>query len=114
MKDFMKRKLLKFFFGCSVILFYSCKTDIRKIKEDRSQYLNKEVNVEGVVNAIIPLTGIYELKQDNATIYVYTPIELPNEEEKIVVKGIVKEKKLEAGGVRLLNEVYIQEVKRYK
>jgi hypothetical protein len=94
------------------ICFTSCKTDIKDIKLNRSEFLGKEVTVEGVVSGNIPMSGIYELKQDDATIYVYTQNELPEEGWEIKVTGIVKENKLELGFLKVLNEAYIEEKTR--
>jgi hypothetical protein len=106
----MKKKLL--LFSIPVLFFISCNTNIKKIKEKRSDYLNKEVSVEGTVTSSGTFPRIYEIKQDEATIYVFTEKELPNEEEKITVTGVVKEKKMEIGGFRLMNELYIEEKSR--
>jgi hypothetical protein len=94
------------------IIFTSCKTDIKDIKLNRSEYLGKEVTVKGVVSGGIPMSGIYELKQDDATIYVYTQNELPEEGWEIKVTGVVKENKLELGFLKVLNEAYIEEKSR--
>ncbi|MFM7766187.1 MAG: hypothetical protein ACKO6I_11075 [Sphingomonadales bacterium] len=108
----MKNISLRLVTALSVLVFFSCNTDIRKIREGRSNYIDKEVTVEGTVSSAIPLSGIFELKQDNATIYVHTQNDLPNKDEKITVKGIVKEKKIEYNGLQLINEVYIEEISR--
>ena len=94
------------------ICLTSCKTDIKEIKLNRSEFLGKEVTVEGVVSGGIPMSGIYELKQDDATIYVYTQNELPEEGWEIKVTGIVKENKLEFGFIKVFNEAYIEEKAR--
>ncbi len=90
----------------------SCKTDIKDIKLNRGEYLGKEVTIEGVVSGSIPMSGIYELKQDNASIYVYTQHELPEDGWEINVTGIVKENKLELGFIKVLNAAYIEEKSR--
>ena len=94
------------------IIFTSCKTDIKEIKLNRSEYLGKEVTVKGVVSGSIPMSGIYELKQDDATIYVYTKNELPEEGWEINITGVVKENKVELGFIKVLNEAYIEEKTR--
>ena len=94
------------------ISLVSCKTDIKEIKLNRTEFLGKEVTVEGVVSGGIPMSGIYELKQDDATIYVYSQNELPEEGWEIKVTGVVKENKVELGFIKVLNESYIEEISR--
>lgn len=95
-----------------LILFTACTTDIKDIKLNRNEYLNKEVTVNGVVSGSIPMSGIYELKQEDVTIYVYTKNNLPDEGLELKVTGIVKENKLELGFLKILDEAYIEEVSR--
>jgi hypothetical protein len=99
-------------YATPLLFLISCNTSIKKIKEKRSDYLNKEVSVDGIVSSTIPFSGIYEMKEDETTIYVYTENEMPNEEEKITITGVVKEKKMEIGGFKLMNELYIEEKSR--
>jgi hypothetical protein len=105
-------KINYFLFALLFLFFTSCKTDIKDIKLNRSEFLGKEVTVEGVVSGSIPMSGIYELKQDDATIYVYTQNELPEEGWEIKVTGVVKENKVELGFIKVLNEAYIEEKTR--
>lgn len=94
------------------ISIVSCTTDIKDIKLNRNEYLNKEVTVKGVVSGSIPMSGIYELKQDDVTMYVYTKNNLPDEGLELKVTGIVKENKVELGFLKILDEAYIEEVSR--
>ena len=95
-----------------VVLITSCTTKVKDIKEKRNNYLNKDVTVNGKVEITIPLTGIYQLNDDGSTIYVKTEGDLPNEGEIFKVSGKVKEQKFEFGGLRLINELYIEEKER--
>jgi hypothetical protein len=106
----MKNLLIPIF---AILLFFTaCTTDIKDIKLNRNEYLNKEVTVKGVVSGSIPMSGIYELKQDDVTMYVYTKNNLPDEGLELKVTGIVKENKVELGFLKILDEAYIEEVSR--
>jgi len=106
----MKNLLLLVF--VLLLCLTACNTDIKDIKLNRNDYLNKEVTVNGVVSGSIPMSGIYELKQDDVTIYVYTKNNLPDEGLELKVTGIVKENKVELGFLKILDEAYIEEVSR--
>jgi hypothetical protein len=91
---------------------FSCKTDISKIKENRSDYLGENVKIEGTVNITVPFTKIYEVKDETGTIYVEASSDLPNKDQKYTIKGIVREKKIGIEGFNLVNELYIEESNR--
>lgn len=95
-----------------VLCLSSCTTKIKDIREKRNEFLNKEVTIEGKVDGNIPLTRYYKVKDEEESIYVKAANELPNDGEKIKVRGKVKEEKIEFAGFRLLNEIYIEEISR--
>ncbi len=95
-----------------ILLLASCTTKIQDIKEKRSDYLGKKLKIEGTVNMTIPFTKIYEVKDETGTIYVETSSALPDKDQKFVIKGIVREKKIGFEGFNLVNELYIEETSR--
>jgi hypothetical protein len=102
-------------FICSLLsLFFlaSCTTDIKDIKENRSDYLGKEVTIKGTVLSTVPFTKIYEVKDETGSLYVNTPNELPDKDGAYKIRGVIKEKKLGVGGLNLINELYLEESSR--
>ena len=96
----------------SLLFLASCTTDIKEIKENRTDYLGEKVKIEGTVNMNIPFTKIYKIKDETGTIYVEASSDLPNKDQKYTVKGIVREKKVGIEGLNLINELYIEETER--
>lgn len=96
----------------AVLTLVSCTTDIQTIREERPDYLEKKVSIEGVVTMTLPIVNIYEIKDKTGQIYVQSTQELPNKDQKYTIEGIVREKKIEAAGISFMNELYVEELKR--
>ena len=90
----------------------SCTTDIKDIKENRSDYLGKEVTIKGTVVSTVPFTKIYEVKDATGSLYVNTPNEMPDKDGLYKIRGIVKEKKIGVAGLNLIDEIYLEETSR--
>lgn len=90
----------------------SCTTDIKEIKENRTDYLGKEVTIKGTVVSTVPFTKIYEVKDETGRLYVNTANELPDKDGAYKIRGVVKEKKVGVGGLNLIDELYLEETKR--
>lgn len=90
----------------------SCTTDIKDIKENRSDYLGKEVTIKGTVVSTVPFTKIYEVKDATGSLYVNTPNEMPDKDGLYKIRGIVKEKKIGVAGLNFIDEMYLEETSR--
>lgn len=96
----------------SLLFLASCATDIKEIKENRTDYLGKEVTIKGTVVSTVPFTKIYEVKDETGSLYVNTPNELPDKDGAYRIRGVVKEKKVGVGGLNLIDELYLEESSR--
>ncbi len=96
----------------SLLFLASCTTDIKEIKENRTDYLGKEVTIKGTVVSTVPFTKIYEVKDETGSLYVNTPNELPDKDGAYRIRGVVKEKKVGVAGLNLIDELYLEESSR--
>lgn len=96
----------------SLVVLSSCTTDIKEIKENRSDYLGKEVTIKGTVISTVPFTKIYEVKDETGSLYVNTPNELPDKDGAYKIRGVVKEKKVGVAGLNFIDEIYLEETSR--
>jgi hypothetical protein len=104
-------KKISYIIALSVVLI-SCSTQIEDIRKKKYEYLGKKITLTGTVSMAIPFTSIYEFKDETGEIYVETSQDLPSTDEEFTLEGIVREKKIEAGGFQLMKELYIEESTR--
>jgi hypothetical protein len=69
-------------------------TDIKKINDDPLSYHDRFVMVRGVVDSLIPFPltdkGLFEIRDDTGSIWVYTELGLPEKGRTITVTAEVK------------------------
>lgn len=107
-------------FGCGSIaqsgfsLLPSRNFPITKIQELQEGKPNSStVYLEGEVVKKAPFlgTGAYELKDSTGSIWVVTKEKIPNQQNKVLLKGKVLYKNISVGGTTL-KEVYVEEEQR--